>query len=259
MRRVHLFEFEDQSWFPGVFREGITDYLQYASNRVNLYKPILPFIEKGLNLSKSNMIIDICSGGGGGILKIYEQLKLDMFNSRVILTDKYPNLDAFRETAEASGGNIDFVEKPVDAVDVPKELKGFRTQFVSFHHFKPDQARRILQNAAESGMPIGIFEATERSFMNFIAMLFTPIVVMLAVPFIKPFKWSRIIFTYLIPAIPFFTMWDGLVSVLRTYSIEEMKEMTSSIDVPGYRWEIGKVKNKKGPALLYLLGYPVKE
>jgi len=255
MRRVHLFEFEDQTWFPGVFREGITDYLQYASNRVNLYKPLLPVIEKGLKFSRSNKIIDICSGGGGGILKIYEQLKLDYYNSKVILTDKYPNLDAFRKTSEASKGKIGYVESSIDAVDVPKDLKGFRTQFVSFHHFKPEQARTILKNAAAAGMPIGIFEATERSFINFIAMLFTPLIVMLAVPFIKPFKWSRIFFTYIIPAIPFFTMWDGLVSVLRTYSVDEMKEMTESIDVKGYKWEIGKIKNERGPSLLYLLGY----
>jgi len=236
MRRVHLFEFEDQTWFPGVFREGITDYLQYASNRVNLYKPLLPVIEKGLKFSRSNKIIDICSGGGGGILKIYEQLKLDYYNSKVILTDKYPNLDAFRKTSEASKGKIGYVESSIDAVDVPKDLKGFRTQFVSFHHFKPEQARTILKNAAAAGMPIGI-------------------IVMLAVPFIKPFKWSRIFFTYIIPAIPFFTMWDGLVSVLRTYSVDEMKEMTESIDVKGYKWEIGKIKNERGPSLLYLLGY----
>ena len=67
MARVHLFEFEDQSWFPNIFREGITDYLQFAANKIDLYKPVIPVIRRGLEKSGSKRIVDICSGGGGGI------------------------------------------------------------------------------------------------------------------------------------------------------------------------------------------------
>lgn len=28
-KRIHLFEFEDFSWFPGIIRTGGTDYLRY--------------------------------------------------------------------------------------------------------------------------------------------------------------------------------------------------------------------------------------
>ncbi|MFM7766902.1 MAG: hypothetical protein ACKO9S_03470, partial [Bacteroidota bacterium] len=64
---------------------------------------------------------------------------------------------------------------------------------------------------------------------------------------------------YVIPAIPLFTMWDGLVSVLRTYSEKELQKMTSSINAPGYTWEIGTIKRKGAPHIIYLLGYPEKE
>ncbi len=256
MKRIHLFEFEDQSWFPNVIREGITDYLQFASNRMDLYKNIIPIIKKGITKSGTGRIIDICSGGGGGILKINEKLKEEKVESTIILTDKFPNVSAFKKTAADSDGNIGYIETPVDAVNVPESLKGLRTQFVSFHHFNPENAKRILENAARSNSPIGIFEATERTWSNFLAMLFTPIVVMLAVPFIRPFKWSRIFFTYIIPAIPIFTMWDGLVSVLRTYSVKELEEMTEKIDVANYEWEIGRVNVKGALNVLYLLGYP---
>ena len=30
MARLHVFEFEDQSWFPGLLRAQMTDYLVYA-------------------------------------------------------------------------------------------------------------------------------------------------------------------------------------------------------------------------------------
>ena len=257
MKRLHLFEFEDQSWFPNIWREGITDYLEYAANRIDLYRPIIPNIKKGIEKSGGNRIVDICSGGGGGIMKIYQHLREESVETKIILTDKYPNLIAFRKLAGEGNGNIGYVESSVDAGAVPTELRGFRTQFVSFHHFRPEQARKILENAALSRSAIGIFEATERTFINFIAMLFTPLVVMLAVPFIRPFKWSRLFFTYIIPAIPFFTMWDGLVSVLRTYSIDELKEMTGDIPVQGYKWEFGSVRKMGSPGIIYLLGYPV--
>jgi len=259
MKRLHLFEFEDQSWFPNVIRQGITDYMQYASNKMDLYKNMIPIIKKGIQKSGTGRIIDICSGGGGGILKIHEKLKAEKIDSKIILTDKYPNISAFKKTALDSEGTIDFIDTPVDAVNVPGHLKGFRTQFVSFHHFNPENAKRILENAAQDNASIGIFEATERTWMNFLAMLFTPIVVILAVPFIGNFKFSRIFFTYIIPAIPFFTMWDGLVSVLRTYSISELEQMTQAIDADGYRWEIGRVKVKGSLNVIYLLGYPDTE
>ena len=259
MNRIHLFEFEDQSWFPNVIRKGITDYLQFASNRMDLYKNLIPIIKKGIMKSGTSQIIDICSGGGGGILKINEKLKKENVDSTIILTDKFPNVSAFKKTAADSDGNIDYIATPVDAVNVPESLKGFRTQFVSFHHFNPENAKRILENAARCNAPIGIFEATERTWVNFLAMLLTPFVVMLAVPFIRPFSFSRLFFTYIIPAIPLFTMWDGLVSVLRTYSIRELKEMTDAIDTTNYHWEIGRVHVKGSLNVLYLLGYPEQE
>ena len=253
MRRIHLFEFEDQSWFPNVLREGITDYLQFASDKANIYKPITFIVFKGLEKSKSKQIIDICSGGGGGISKITKHIQDKYPDVKVILTDKYPNIDAFKNLSKQSNGTIHYIETSIDATDIPLDLQGFRTQFVSFHHFSPKNAFKILENAAKSKAAIGIFEVTERSFINFITMLLTPLVVMAVTPFIKPYKFSRLFFTYIIPLIPFCTMWDGLVSVLRTYSVNELKEMTSKINEEGYCWEIGYVG--KHPRVVYVLGY----
>jgi len=253
MFRFHLFEFEDQPWFPNILRRGITDYLQFASDKTNLYKPATFVIFKGLEKSNSKQIVDLCSGGGGGIVKIIKHIQEKYPDVKVVLTDKYPNIEAFENLAKQSNGVISYVDTPIDATDIPKELQGFRTQFVSFHHFSPKNAFKILDNAAKSKAAIGIFEVTERTFINFIAMLLTPFVVMAVTPFIKPFSWSRLFFTYIIPAIPFFTMWDGLVSVLRTYTVEEINEMISKIDEPGYNWEVGYVG--KHPRIIYILGY----
>ena len=253
MNRIHLFEFEDLKWFPTFLRNYITDFLQFLSNKTKMYKPIIPIIKKGLEKSRTNNIIDMGSGGGGGIIWLNSELKKDISNLKITLTDFYPNISAF-ELTKAKAENIDYVKKSVDARNVPSELLGLRTQFLSFHHFKPEDAKCILQNAINSGSSIAIFEAQERSFYSILAMLFSPISVMIATPFIKPFFIGRIVFTYLIPIVPIIVLWDGVVSSLRTYSEDEMKELISTLNnSKNYDWEIGKVKSGPG-SILYLLG-----
>lgn len=253
MGRIHLFEFEDQKWFPGFLRDYGTDFLQFLSNKTKLYRPIIPILEKGLKKSGTNQIVDLASGGGGGILWIGSELRKTVSDLKITLTDYYPNLGAFEHTKKQAG-YIDYITSPVDARYVPKHLNGFRTQFLSLHHFKPKDAQRILQNAVDSQNGIGIFEAQERSLAGILAMLFSPISVLLTTPFIRPFKLGRLIFTYLIPIVPIFVLWDGVVSSLRTYSLKEMQNLVDGLDnKESYDWEMDRIKSGPG-VLLYLLG-----
>ena len=253
MGRIHLFEFEDLKWFPSFLRNYGTDFLQFLSNKTKMYKPIIPIIKKGLEKSRTNQIIDLGSGGGGGLIWLNSELKKDIPNLKVMLTDYYPNISAFNFVKEQAN-NFEFLEESVDARNVPTELKGLRTQFLSLHHFRPDDAKVILQNAIDTNNSIAIFEAQERSIPSILAMLFSPISVLLTTPFIRPFKLGRIIFTYLIPIVPLFVLWDGVVSSFRTYSVKEMNELVGNLNgTENYDWEINKVKS--GPSIvLYLLG-----
>ena len=217
-----------------------------------MYKPVIPVIEKGLRNSETNSIIDLGSGGGGGLIWLNSELKKRIPDLKIILTDFYPNISAF-EFTKKKADNFEYVAAPVDARNVPPELKGLRTQFLSLHHFKPRDAKLILQNAIDSNSSIAIFEAQERSVPSILAMLFSPISVLLTTPFIRPFKTGRIVFTYLIPVVPLFVLWDGIVSSLRTYSVKEMNDLVENLKgKETYDWEIGKVRS--GPAVvLYLL------
>jgi hypothetical protein len=254
MGRIHLFEFEDQSWFPSFLRDYGTDFLGFLSNKTRMYKPAIPIIKEGLKKSKTNQIIDLGSGGGGGLIWLNQSLKKDIPNLKIILTDLYPNISAFK-TIQKQAENFDFIHTAVDARDVPEYLKGLRTQFLSLHHFKPEDARKILQNAVASGSPIAIFEAQERSLKSLFAMFVSPLTVFLVTPFIRPFKIGRIIFTYLIPLVPLFVWWDGIVSALRTYSPEEMHQLVKGLQDRAFEWKIGRVKSGPG-IILYLLGSP---
>jgi hypothetical protein len=253
MGRIHLFELEDQSWFPAILRNYGTDFLQFLSNKTKMYKPVIPIIERGIRKSGENRIIDLGSGGGGGLLWLNSELKKTIPDLKIILTDYYPNIPAFEYTRQLAD-NFGFATKSVDAKDVPKELKGFRTMFLSLHHFKPKDAQQILQNAIDSKASIGIFEGQERSLPSLLAMFFSPISVLLTTPFIRPFKIGRILFTYLIPIVPLFVWWDGIISSLRTYSVREMKELVEQLEnKDSFDWEISKIRSGPG-IILYLLG-----
>ena len=52
-------------------------------------------------------------------------------------------------------------------------------------------------------------------------LLLTPLAVGLATPFIRPFRWSRLFWTYVIPLVPLTCWWDGVVSQLRAYTPAE--------------------------------------
>lgn len=255
MGRIHLFEFEDLAWFPQFLRNYETDFLSFLSNKTGIFKPILPVMHRGLKASSSTHIIDLGSGGGGPILSLNSQLQRRFPNLKIFLTDYYPNIAAFNLMSKKAP-NLEYIEKPIDARNVPKNLRGLRTLFLVFHHFKPDDARQILQDAIYEGDPIAILEGQERSLSSIIAMILSPLSVLLTTPFIGPFKFGRIIFTYLIPIVPLVVMWDGIVSSLRTYSVKEMKELVNGLDnTEGFNWEMGRKRSGPG-MILYLLGTP---
>ncbi len=218
-----------------------------------MYKPVIPVILKGLKASNTNQIVDLGSGGGGGLIWLNNELNKENPDLKILLTDYFPNISAFEHTKKQAD-NFDFIPTPIDARDVPENLEGLRTQFLSLHHFKATDAKKILQNAVNAKSPIAIFEAQERSFHSVLAMLFSPLTVLFTAPFIKPFTFGLIIFTYFIPIIPLFVLWDGVVSSLRTYSVKEMKSLVKDLkNSESFNWEIERIKSGPG-VILYLLG-----
>ena len=255
----HLFEFEDLTWFPDTIRESMTDYLRYLITALNFYQPIIPLIIEGLNHTNSNQIIDLCSGGGGAIEKIGTNLvQQSDIEIKIILTDKFPNKNAFGFISEKTSGRISFSETSVDASDVPAYLKGFRTIFSGFHHFNADLAKSVLKNAVNAKCGIGIFDGGNKNIFAILAILiFHPILFFLFTPFFKPFRFSRFFFTYIIPIIPFCTIWDGIVSIIRLYKPSELLKIAYEVESENYSWQAGKKRSNFGLSVTYLIGYPL--
>jgi hypothetical protein len=257
MRRVQFFELHEQSWFPSFLRDEITDALQCGLNLSDAYAPIAPLLQSRLDGTRSRSIVDMCSGAGGPWLGLSRKLQPDAGVFHVLLTDKYPNLGAFPETRPAAENRIAFYPDSVDAMKVPGELQGFRTMFSSFHHFPPEEARAILQNAIDACQSIGIFEITRRAPLTITLMFAWALMPFVFTPLIRPFRWSRLICTYVLPIIPLVLLFDGVVSCLRTYRPQELREIITKLSGIEYQWEVGEHSETSGQArITYLIGCP---
>jgi hypothetical protein len=257
MRRVQLIELHEQPWFPSSLRDEATDALQFGLNLLKAYAPVVPLLQSVLDSTRSRSIVDLCSGAGGPWLDLSRKLHGDSLSLSIRLTDKYPNLRAFQNARTTSANHIDFYPEPVDAMNVPPELKGLRTMFTSFHHFRPEEARAILQNAVDASQSIGIFEITRRSPTTIVLMCPWVFVLFVCTALIRPFRWSRLLWTYVIPIIPLVLLFDGVVSCLRTYRPQELREIIEELTATGYQWETGE--HSRAPSkmpITYLIGYP---
>ena len=222
---------------------------------VKPYRAVLPRLQRAINRTGSQEILDLCSGGSGPVVSIRQELAANGTTIPATLTDKFPNRPAFEYARQRSGGGVDFIDTSVDVTAVPSNLSGFRTLFSGLHHFRPEVAANILQDAVDQRSPIGVFEITQRSLPNILGTFVLPLVVWLITPFIRPFRWSRLFWTYLIPVVPAFVNWDAFVSCLRTYSVKELQEMVAGLRSNNYCWEIGVESTLRGP-VHYLIGYP---
>ncbi|MDB5201510.1 MAG: hypothetical protein JWQ27_919 [Ferruginibacter sp.] len=250
-----LFEFEDQSWFPAALRNSMTDYLRYLFNTLNLYQPVTTLLADALRESGAERIVDLGAGGGGTIAQVQQNLTIENGKTwPVLLTDIYPNVGAYTLLKAQSGNMIDFIAKPVNAANVPAHLVGLRTMFSAFHHLDKKQARAVLQDAINAGQPIAVFDGGDRNVFVMIAIvIFHPILLFLFTPFFKPFRFSRILFTYIIPLIPFCTIWDGLISIMRLYTSAELLSLGEATN-GNYTWKAGRIRNRFGLGINYLVG-----
>ena len=258
MRRFHLLEIEDQPWCPEFLRTAITDFLRAVMEWFAPYAVAAPLLARALTRAREGEILDLCSGGGGPWRGLLERIPSAGGPAvRVRLSDLYPNHSAYARLEQLSGGRITGEPGSIDATAVPERLTGFRTLFTALHHFQPDAARAILADAVRQRRGIAVFEITRRSLPGLIGMLFLPVLALLLTPFIRPFRWDRLFWTYLVPVVPLVVWFEGTVSCLRTYTPAELQDLVAGFDE--YHWEVGTVR---GPPLItlvtYLIGTPAR-
>ncbi|CAM2064400.1 hypothetical protein SCOR_03460 [Sulfidibacter corallicola] len=262
MQRIHFFEIADLSWCPQLVRDGITDTLQFIANASNGFAPIVPRMAAALERCGATRILDLGSGAGGGWLSLIREFdKQGLADVRVWLSDLYPNRKAFAYMEKESSGRIAYIDHPVDAAKVDRSRQGFRTMFNGFHHFRPDAAAAVLRDSVHHQQGIAIVDGDPNRFLGILFIVCFMPMLLLAMPFVKPFRWRRLFFTYVIPLIPLAILFDGVVSILRVYNPDELWALVET--VPGhesYDWEIGIQAIPKSPlGMTYLIGTPKRD
>jgi hypothetical protein len=256
MKRLQLFEIEDQPWLPAAFRDAIRRYLAAAWKMTPLPHLWAKRLMSLLDSTGLDQIVDLGSGSGGPAPLIVGEMRKSGLPVRAVLTDLFPDQHGGVRNPELG---IEYWPEPVNAVQVPESLTGVRTMFASFHHFPPAAAKGILRNAFIQRRPICIFEMTSRTLISALSCVLVPLAVLVITPRVRPMSLFQLVFTYLIPLLPLMVFWDAFVSQLRTYSPDDFRAMTADLAAGDYQWECQEVRAAPFPSRVpYLIGRPVE-
>lgn len=263
MRRVHLFELEDFDWVPRPVRDGGTDLLDLGFERIGFYDGVAPELASVVREMGATRLVDLCSGGGGGTLQMWRQLRDAGTEVELALSDRNPNAAGITRVEALGDPRVSYRRESVDATGGGGELEGVRTMSGALHHFPPDAVRALITGIVARRAPLAFFDVAASPAIRRLPMVLAPLAMavnmlmlslgsLVLVPFVRPFRLSRWLLTYLVPAIPVLVAWDGTVSALRAYTPDELLEIARS--VPGadaYEWKAGVAKSA-----LYLTGVP---
>jgi len=264
MQRLHLVELEDLPWVPDVIRDCGRDLLDLGFAKLGFYNALVPRLLELIQATGVKQIVDLASGGGGGALAMYRELRSQGHaDVTFLLTDRYPNANAAARVHALQDPGLRYHPDAVDALNPGKRPAGIRTMYGALHHFQPKDAQRLMQSAVQERAPIALFDVGANATLRSIPTAAAPIAALpnmsmlivatwLLVPLLRPIQVSRLLLTYLLPLIPVLVAWDGTVSAMRAYSADELLQMAKQ--VPGsntYVWEAGASGNA-----VFLTGRP---
>ncbi|KAL7938711.1 hypothetical protein V8C35DRAFT_288956 [Trichoderma chlorosporum] len=256
--RLHLFEIDDQPWFPSFLRSHVQDALTLAWNSNTPLQPDSPariaastlIRQLGSSLS-SYTFIDFCAGGGGPTPAIQQAINSHLSAQDkppvdFVLTDLHPNIAAWKRIVMKFPG-ITYESQSVDASNAPKDLverpggkKVMRLFNLSFHHFDDALARGILKDTANTSHGFAIFELQDRSFASAVSVFMFGVgaIVMAPIFALKRKSLAIFIFSWIIPVLPFVLVFDGLVSCLRVRTPGEIESLLRGCGTVTSSWEM---------------------
>lgn len=257
MRRLHLVELEDLPAFPAGLRDLVTEALAFLERLGGVPGRVAPLVRRLLAASDARQVVDLCAGAGGPMAALAPGLAAE--GVAVVFTDLYPNQPALAALARRHPG-ITLFGTPVDARAVPATLRGVRTLCAAFHHFAPDDAEAILRSAVDARRPIGLFEVAERRLFTIALAPLVALAQLATAPWQRPWRWRRLALTYLVPLVPLVLAFDGIVSCLRAYRVDELLALADRVGGGAdWRWEAGRIPVALGLGhVVYLLGYPAQ-
>jgi len=240
-------ELEDYNWFPAALRRWQMEFIGSVAVWTKLYKPIATLLDKMIAENKIIALQDTCSGSGVPALYVHQQLHNKI---PLLLTDKYPVLSFENKSSVSySVNSVDALKmQPVDGLCY--------TMYNSFHHFTNEQQQSFINKLAAANAPFLVAEILEPGIINVVKIFLTGMVLQLFIaPFIKPMSFGRLFFTYIIPVNLFTVTYDGIISVLKSKTVQQYKTLLKNSSTQNFTITVNNIKNWKGN-VVYIKGQP---
>src|SRR5688500_4958757 len=201
-------ELEDYNWFPSFLRNFQTEFIGFAVLKLKVYDVFIRHL-RTLPLPEQPMF-GLCSGSGEPAITIFR--KSNCF-THLYLSDKYPN------PTDTGDPKISYLSQNIDVLEMEFQPDTCYTMFNAFHHFKDEDKLNIVEKIHKSGSKAFFIEILEPHIDIFLKVLISTTVGHLVIaPFIKPFSWKRLFFTYIIPLNILTITFDWVVSVFKSRS-----------------------------------------
>jgi polyphosphate kinase 2 len=259
--RAHLFEFNDRDWVPASLRDTIVETLSRSLDWGGFLRPLVPVIDNFLSAAGTRDVLDLCAGAAGPALILsHEAERLGISPPRFLITDLFPRVPIWTHARAQRPDSIDFVAEPVDATRIPASLSEGRARVMvnAFHHFQPDLAGAILRDAVDSQAPIFISESFERDPRGALPLIPVGIPSLFATPLLSPRdRLAKAAWTWLTPIGLAAGAWDAIISTLRIYSQQDLRELVAPFG-QGYDWTYGTYDYAFGGRGCYFQGVPAK-
>jgi len=252
-------EFNDTSWVPLALRETVIEALGRTLDwgRI-MHGAALPF-HQFLEASGAAEVLDLCSGAGDPAAILLRELgRVGLRAPRILMTDLTPNVEAWTRLVREHPDTLDFVSSPVDATAIPAALGAGRARVIinALHHFRPALARSVLRSACADSPGFFLVEGFERNPLRFAAFAPAGIPALLVNPVLAPRRRvAKAFLTWLTPLAFAASMWDGLVSTLRVYTEDELREMVRGFG-DGFVWTYGTWRFGVVGEAYYFFGVP---
>lgn len=179
-------------------------------------------------LGGRKQITDLATGTGESVEFLLKHLDKAKSDVQIVGTDLFPNVDVLENLRLKYPENFNYVADQVNVFDLKNSdnEKKFYTIFTAFHHFHERDAVDFLRSAVGSQSELLVFEMGGR--FDVLKYLWLPVgffMFMLAPFTSKKWKWGKFIVSTIIPIIPVMVVFDGIVSNLRTYTENELREL----------------------------------
>ncbi len=203
-------------------RQYQVDFLGGVSQITGLYKPCA----KLLNSFEARKIVDLASGNGLSARTLLDQKR----DAEVKHTDKFP------PESKLEISKLDLLKDELPEADLYTLLNGL-------HHFDENQIRKLINRIPPKASFLFIEPIGPRLGSLLKVGFSTLILPFFLVPFLDPFRWDRILITYVLPIGPLICFYDGVVSVFKSYSLKALKDIALRNNVESKRINAGNLRS----------------